>query len=292
MKTVFSTRETPHIWAQRSQDTGKGGNVFFQGDRIYSYGHHYVMAMFHGQSLVLMNENNYSSSTAGHKSTCRQAIDYNQYKVIEVPNPDPQGKYSHKTNLNFFEQTILTCIQKQKKARVYDYICDANNVIESAKYYIEQFKAKKYLTARQKRLFYSTDLVLDSKADVERIEKAEANKKAKAQRKYKIALKEWRIGESNWLPRQNNDNAVLRISGDNLETSQNISIPLTEAKRIFDIVIKCKNENREFVTNGKRITIFRHYNLDYIKTNGDLKAGCHSIKWEETQAIAKTQGWL
>lgn len=294
MKTVFSPKEVPHIWAQRSQPKGRNSEetIFFEDDKIYSYGHHYLMAMFHGQSLVLMNENNYSPTTVGHKSGCWQAIDHTKYKVIDVPSPDPFTKPHHVKNLGYFEGVILDCIQKQKRARIADYMSEANNKASAALCYIEHFKVKKHLTARQKRLFYSTDLALDSKTDVERIEKAKANKAANEKRKFNKALKEWRTGESNWLPGSYNQDSKMRVVGDQLETSQNIKIPLTEAKRIFDIVIKCKQEKREFVANGKRITIFKYYDLDYIRTNGDLKAGCHSIKWKESEMLAKSQGWL
>jgi hypothetical protein len=292
MKTVFKTNEVAHIWAQRSQSHGKGGNIFFEDDKIFSFGYHYVMAMFHRQSLVLMNENNYSQTTAGHKWDCRQAIDYTRYTIIEVPEPNPTSKRLHAKNLAYFEERILHFVDKQTRARSYNYIPDAKRVVSDAQEYIKHFRSKKLVTARQKRLFFATDLLVDSKADLERIKRAEANKEANEKRKFNKALKEWRIGESNYLPRNGGNGACLRISGDNLETSLNITIPLTEAKRIFDIVIKCKKEKREFVANGKQITIFRFYTLDYIRTNGDLKAGCHSISWKESELLAKSQGWL
>lgn len=41
MKTVFSSSELPHIWAAQKQDHGRAqANVFFEGPKIYSYGHH------------------------------------------------------------------------------------------------------------------------------------------------------------------------------------------------------------------------------------------------------------
>lgn len=292
MKTVFSTSEVPHIWAQRSQNEGRGGNVFFDGDKIYSYGHHYVMAMFHGDSLVLMNEHNYSASTAGHKATCWMAIDRTKYKIIEVPNPEILHTPHHIANITHFENIILECVRRQKRARTTDYMRTAKSAAYDAECYIHHFKVKKHLTARQKRLFYSSDLINDSKTDIRRIEKAQTAKIAIAKRKYDKDLKEWRAGNINWVPYRDNQGAKLRVVNGQLETSQRIKIPLDEAKRIFDIVIKCKQDKREFVANGKRITIFKYYNLDYIRTNGDLKAGCHSIKWKESELLAKSQGWL
>jgi hypothetical protein len=47
MKTVFSNaQDCVHAFAQRQTPQGRSGNVFFYGDKIYSYGYHYLLAEF------------------------------------------------------------------------------------------------------------------------------------------------------------------------------------------------------------------------------------------------------
>lgn len=80
MKTVFTNRQCVHVWAQQSQSEGRSGNrnIFFHDRTIYSYGHHFPMAMFvkntRGEEAVLITGEKYSSTTAGHVSAVWSAV--------------------------------------------------------------------------------------------------------------------------------------------------------------------------------------------------------------------------
>lgn len=43
-KVLKSTDEVMHYWANKVQSEGRAGNVFFEGDKVYSYGRHFVIA--------------------------------------------------------------------------------------------------------------------------------------------------------------------------------------------------------------------------------------------------------
>lgn len=43
-KTLSDRSEVAHYWANKVQPEGKAGNMFYVGDKIYSYGYHFCIA--------------------------------------------------------------------------------------------------------------------------------------------------------------------------------------------------------------------------------------------------------
>ena len=91
MKHVFSTSEIPHLWFHQSQGNARNGqgNLYFEGDTIYSYGKHFPIARHvltrNGMRAVLFTTETYSVTTSRHKSDVRQAIPCN-VTVFTVPD--------------------------------------------------------------------------------------------------------------------------------------------------------------------------------------------------------------
>ena len=80
MKRVFnSSVDVMHVYAQRSQSDARCSNVFFEYDRIYSYGRHYLLGEFidDGKAIVI-NDTGYSVTTSKHIYQLIQAT--RQYK--------------------------------------------------------------------------------------------------------------------------------------------------------------------------------------------------------------------
>jgi hypothetical protein len=50
---------------------GYSGNVFFEGDVLYSYGHHFPMMVRGWNGLNILNGERYSASTSKHQAKCR-----------------------------------------------------------------------------------------------------------------------------------------------------------------------------------------------------------------------------
>ena len=61
--------------------SGKGSNLFFENGIIYSYGTHFPMARFVGDTIV-MHKEKYSQSTSKHQSYLRRAIEYGRRDYI------------------------------------------------------------------------------------------------------------------------------------------------------------------------------------------------------------------
>jgi len=77
MRTVFSNHSmVAHVWAQQNQEHGKGKNMFFEGNAIYSWGKHWTLAFFVDNSCrrfieviggnVIINTQSRSVSTSQH----------------------------------------------------------------------------------------------------------------------------------------------------------------------------------------------------------------------------------
>lgn len=71
MRTVLSsTREVAQYWAAQKQDEGKASNLFFEKDKLYSYGTHFCVARHIAPGVVAMTSqsgsNRRSNSTSTH----------------------------------------------------------------------------------------------------------------------------------------------------------------------------------------------------------------------------------
>lgn len=83
---VYPTDEIPHLWANQTQDSARNpqGNLFFEGDTIYSYGKHFVIAKlveWKGERLCLLSEREYSSTTSRHQRQVESAVPHGVRKV-------------------------------------------------------------------------------------------------------------------------------------------------------------------------------------------------------------------
>lgn len=110
-KTVFETSQAIHVWAQQNQAYGRNAkaSVFFEGPTIYSYGEHFPMASFAKPGVVLINEATYSSTTSGHQSSVRYAV--NHHKTFTVKNCLAKTPAEHDANI----AAIIESIEASKR---------------------------------------------------------------------------------------------------------------------------------------------------------------------------------
>lgn len=95
-KQVHKREMVAHLWAHQTQDSARvaGGNFWFTGATLYSYGPHFVCA-YHmpaeyaigGRPVALLNADKYSATTNRHMHAARQALP--GYVVrVDVPGLD------------------------------------------------------------------------------------------------------------------------------------------------------------------------------------------------------------
>ncbi len=104
-------------------------------------------------------------------------------------------------------------------------------------------------------------------------------------------IKSWRDGKAVRLPYRSDHVTMMRIKGDEVQTSMGARFPVEHARKAFKIIARCKRNDVDWVRNGHSIPV-GHFKLDSICANGDVKAGCHFVKWAEIELCARELGIL
>lgn len=77
LKRVFpSHSEVLHRWANQTQSDARCKNVYFEGNRVWSYGSHYELGrivQFNGKTVAIINDSGYSVTTSKHISSAKSA---------------------------------------------------------------------------------------------------------------------------------------------------------------------------------------------------------------------------
>jgi hypothetical protein len=103
-------------------------------------------------------------------------------------------------------------------------------------------------------------------------------------------VSEWLLGVRNSIPYQYRPkNALLRIHGDEVQTSHGATVSTSQALRILPVIRNCRDTQTGFIANG-RTEYIGQFPVREIKPNGDMVVGCHSIKWAEIQKVAIVLG--
>jgi len=253
MKRVFtSSSDVMHVFAQRSQEEGRCSNVFFEGDKIYSYGRHYLLAEFIDANTIVINDiNGYSRTTGKHIAQIRQAT--RQYK-------------------QFFTSTCRGVDVVPRLKELYDklprarnkaqYINEINNIFSKYVEYLDYRKAKKrgneyYKEAKKiHKLVNSMDVEAILKKEKERQDKEKAKK-----------IEKFMNYDVDYLYGMDVD--YVRISKDKtqVETSQRVKVSIDEARLLYKMIKQGKD------IKGHKIGYYT-----VISVNGVLTIGCHKIK--------------
>jgi hypothetical protein len=103
-----------------------------------------------------------------------------------------------------------------------------------------------------------------------------------------ITAKQWRNGVKGELAHiyvGGNPPTLVRRVGNNLETSRGADCPFSHAVIAFLKAQDCRATNTAWHRNGQQIRV-GHFNVDSIDVDGNMRAGCHSIQFEEMQRLA------
>lgn len=277
MKQVLSNqKEVCHFWANKLQSQGRAGSMFFENERIYSYGYHFEIARFVKDSVVIFTNRSYSSTTAKHKSYTRQSIPYS-VKVFTLPSFT-----DHKGNVEFMLKTIEDKFEEAARSRKYtesilESVVNSTKQIED---YCNEFKLK--LNKTQLALVERAKNCLneDQLQDI-RTKLAERSKKLLDSKRKEI--NEWLSCQRESL--SNSINKVFLRTKCNapeiVETSLGANVPLNEAKSLY---LALKNN---VPVNGFQIG---HYYVNSY-SNAVLTIGCHKLTQDEINRFASLQNW-
>lgn len=275
MKTVFSsTSEVCHIFAQRVQTEGRAGNVFFEGNVIYSYGYHYELARFfqnvNNETAILINDRGYSVSTSKHIGLVRSAT-------------------SHFTQFNFTEidghavlSELESLAKKMIKARKPEiYINQANGLFDSYTDYcnfVGNGHESHSLILKAHEVFSTGKVKEYFESKESELKKIEREKAKREKLQLKKDIKDFMNHKINFVSCKQNNESFVRLSkdGEKVETSKGVKVDAREAKKLYQLI-----------KAGKDI---KGYKIDYytvISINGVLKIGCHNINVKNMREVGE-----
>ena len=113
---VYPVDMVAHLWAHKAQESARnGGNFYFDGDTIYSYGSHFPIAR-HVETrrgrAVLFTTRDYSVTTSGHKWTVLGACKH--LTVFHVQHPTDTDR---KAQFAEYRERYLALARKYSRAR-------------------------------------------------------------------------------------------------------------------------------------------------------------------------------
>lgn len=278
MKKVFtSSVEVCHLFAQRTQDEARTSsrNVFFNNrNKIYSYGHHYLLAEFINDETILINNTGYSVSTSKHISQITQATrQYKQYffKDICLQNVyyrinEASQKLINARKKDFYAleiinayETFINFVNEFKKYINYSDYSGYNLTSENELKNNDKFKEIKRIYLQ---IFENKEQFIEQ--GKERLKK----EKERAKQKLKKDLEKFFNYEIDYINTRELKEDFLRISQDKtqIETTQQIKIDINEAKALYKLI-----------KNGKDVKGYKIGYYTIISLNGVLKVGCHNI---------------
>lgn len=268
MKTVFTNSEIVHAFNLQDQNYGRtsNGSMYFENNKIYSYGSHYLLGEFIDDNTIIINNEGYSVTTSKHISLLTNATrDKRQFFKIET-----------KPELVLSELKNLLKLLSRTRLKADYYTTTINNLFENYFKYVDYKKPKKSKEHRQIVKLYN-DWFTSTENLLEVVKEQTKKDKEKKLREVKKKLKKWRTFETNWLSNQTGKD-FLRIDKANnvIETSQGVKIPIEEGKRLLKLI-----DLKQIV--GARID--NKYIVNAF--NGLLKVGCHNIELKEINNIKK-----
>lgn len=299
MRTKFTNSELSHIWANQTQSHGKGSNMFFEHETIYSYGYHFKIAQYvtnkDGQKCIFLNSRSYSNSTNKQQSLVFRSIPPNVqfYRVVSFINDMEFQKVAHRENLTHYineaEKLQQLTIKANKLKMGYlnqlDIQIDIFNkyVLFFGLHDLEQFTsnclhglslkeryeivtawAKEYTNSEELKKWQIKDKEKQRQAEIKA--KEEAKEKIELFRQFKISAIYANLGH--YLLRYNKET-------DNIETSGGVKMSKDLFLSAYQRLI-----NNELL-RGQHVDRYTFNGVD-----GDIvSVGCHKIPMTEINSI-------
>lgn len=277
-KQVFKTDEIPHLWAHQTQHEARNaqGNLFFEGDTIYSYRSNFPIARHVRTKIgdaVFLTTNRYSVTTSGHIYSVNRAIP----DGLPVFHLDASNwGTTHGAVLEYREKITKLEREAARAKSNADYkLSQLAGTVDEARAYCAAFGIEETFELRTNMEDVKVAITQERKAETARKKRAIAEAQEKVTR--------WLNGEDINLPRL--DRIYLRIVGDQVESSHGAVFPVSHARLGYRVIRRVIASGQPWHRNGEQIRL-GYYNVDSIDARGNVKAGCHSVRFEDIERIA------
>lgn len=286
-------RQTGNL--RTNENEFSSGNMFYNQKIIYSYGHHFAIAI-RFDDFVLFNEKGYSSSTSKHIGHTRGAIDRYTHKTIYAPfkearyfeyDVDQKEVYKY-IDFGWYVSEFESQLKKLGNARKPElYLSEIDRLQNKLQIIFSKFRGSKTYALKQgkglRKLlnFEFTDETQQKLKDarLKELEKQRKRKEAKKKEAFQNLLK-YEAGENlRWGTTDILDlDTVIRVKGDVIETSKGMRIDLDEGLRVFNLWKQGKAIGVEIKTKTEGT-------FSCTKANGVIKFGCHIVDFNQANRV-------
>lgn len=278
----------------------------------------------HARTCVLIQENHYGVTTAKHINLVHRATSHmTTFDVPYIVPSWSTVDIDHVANLKWFSEQASDAITKASKARQYapHTARTAASIIDNAQRYAKFFSIRKgvpklpkdwtaFIADCKRRADRANNIDMDDPKRVAARERREALRDAKRElwrneqaTKHADAIVQWRTGElrsmpymdnpptglfprrMRWSMRQPSLPTMLRIRGNEVETSMGASFPVAHALRGLNLVRAVMARGEDWQANGHTCKLGL-YQVSRITKDGTVTAGCHVVTWPEIERIA------
>jgi hypothetical protein len=290
-KVLSSSSEVFHFWANKAQSEGRAGNVFFEGDYVYSYGKHFVIARHLPGGAVVFATRGYSSSTASHVSGARSAASH--LRIVYCSDP----ARSAMSNMHHARAEIRNALDASERPRIHQATRDAHR----ARALRIAINANEYLAALpesersgQEPIDTATlEAVRQGMIEVETAaERIRAEQAAARAADLSDSLAGWRAHRLVARTGLISIPPALRLSLDRAEiqTSHGASIPASFASRLWRSICEARRSAAAYKPSvAPMVGVYR---LNRINADGSIVVGCHQIDFTEIEGIALELGFI
>lgn len=320
-KEVFNTREIAHLWAHRVQDSARnpGGNLFFVGDTIYSYGSHFAIARHVDPSefakrirkdgtvrlgdkspaVVFFNRDTYSVTTAKHCGLVRYSIPAG-VEIFITSSPQQSPEFVRLEYIDRCRKLAGEVSAATNKIQRFKYFAQLESAIADGLRFCAIFGGK---TTDFKKLLPKNAAAIRAESaayDREKLVRAELRntpeyeairtknrekRDAALQRLWDKRILEWRNGgrSFDWQTVRKLP-TLLRIRGEAVESSRGANFPLSHAVRILPLIKRMLSAGETYAKNGHSIHL-GHYVIDRITADGTFYVGCHIVQRSEVERL-------
>lgn len=296
----MNNSQVAHCWANQTKAKGRGSNFFFDGESIYSYGHHFEVARLvqteRNKTIALHTTTNYSVTTQRHKQEARMAC-HNLHESFYVPSfpmrrDVPPERTWFKETFKHYHDKAVESHRKAKRARVYTdmHLREAKEAIANARLLKSHFpKATKGLRIRNVNDDEIARIEAKAKAQAKRDRKERARRDKEERARIAKKEEEWlnhereRIGFSWRLGPHWGRRYLLRkhATKDRIETSHGAHVTMREGETFYKVIDRYRDRPTECPqanVNGFRLT--------RLEESGAV-IGCHTLSWEVMDDFAK-----
>ena len=268
MRTVFTNSEIFHVFNEQEQNQGKTSNrnIFFENNKIYSYGYHYLLGEFIDENTIVINNTGYSNTTSKHIMMLSNATRDKKQFFTEQVEP--------KKALINLENWVNKLPRATKNKNI--YLSQIDNTLKKYTQFLEYTNKDISISDKEshEKILVLKDSFYNNFENLEQeIKEQQKRQKEKEKQAIKENLVKWKNLEINYFGNKTG-NDFLRLNSENIETSQGVKIPITEAKRLLKLI-----DTKNII--GQRVDDrFIVRSFDNI-----LKVGCHNIDINEINYI-------